>query len=314
MKDKLRQTLLPLITSFIWGAAFVAQEICAENNIEAFTFNTVRYLIAVIFLSFVIAAGRIFGRRKKTDAADGADCDKKTKSKKSLIIGGILCGAALAVASNFQQAGMSAGTDAGKAGFITALYVVLVPIFGLFFGKKTNFHTAIAVVLSVAALYLLCIKGSLTIAAGDALILICAVCFAGHILIIDRVSADCDGILLSTIQFLTAGLLSGIGMFIFEKPDLSVILSSALPLLYAGVFSCGIGYTLQIIAQKNSNPTVTSVLLSMESLFSVITSAVILHHKMTVSEYIGCALMLAAVIITQIPTPAERKRNSGANR
>ena len=221
---------------------------------------------------------------------------------------GICCGTALAIASNFQQAGIVAGTDAGKAGFLTALYVVLVPLFGLFFKRKVSLPVWVAVALSVVSLYLLCIKGSFRLAAGDLLVLVCAVCFAVHILVIDRFSATCDGVKLSCVQFLFAALWSGVCIPFFEHVDAAALLSCALPLLYVGVFSCGVGYTLQILAQKGSNPTVVTILLSLESVFAVIAGAIILHQSMTPREYLGCVLMFLAVVLAQIPLPAKAAR------
>lgn len=221
---------------------------------------------------------------------------------------GFCCGTALAIASNFQQAGITAGTDAGKAGFLTALYVVLVPVFGLFFRRKVSLPVWIAVALSVVSLYLLCIKGSFRLAAGDLLVLVCAVCFAVHILVIDHFGATCDGVKLSCVQFLFAGLWSAVCIPFFEHVDAAALLSCALPLLYVGVFSCGVGYTLQILAQKDSNPTVVTILLSLESVFAVIAGAIILHQRMTPREYLGCALMFLAVVLAQIPLPAKAAR------
>ena len=206
------------------------------------------------------------------------------------------------------MAGIVAGTDAGKAGFLTALYVVLVPLFGLFFKRKVSLPVWVAVALSVAALYLLCIKGSFRLAAGDLLVLVCAVCFAVHILVIDRFSATCDGVKLSCVQFLFAALWSGVCIPFFEHVDAAALLSCALPLLYVGVFSCGVGYTLQILAQKGSNPTVVTILLSLESVFAVIAGAIILHQSMTPREYLGCVLMFLAVVLAQVPLPAKTAR------
>ena len=194
-----------------------------------------------------------------------------------------------------------------SAGFITALYVVLVPVFGLFFKRKVSLPTWIAVVLSVVALYLLCIKGSFRLAAGDLLVLVCAVCFAVHILVIDHFGSGCDGVKLSCVQFLFAALLSAVCIPFFEQVDISALLSCALPLLYVGVFSCGVGYTLQILAQKGSNPTVVTILLSLESVFAVIAGAIILKQQMSVREYIGCAVMFAAVLLAQIDFPVKQK-------
>ena len=195
----------------------------------------------------------------------------------------------------------------GKAGFITALYVVLVPVFGLFFRRKISLPVWIAVALSVLALYLLCIKGSFSLSPGDLLILICAVCFAVHILVIDHFTAYCDGVRLSCLQFLFAGVISTVCMFLFEDVDFAAIWGCILPLLYVGIFSCGVGYTLQILAQKGSNPTVVTILLSLESVFAVIAGAIILKQQMSVREYIGCGVMFAAVLLAQIDFPVKQK-------
>ena len=211
------------------------------------------------------------------------------------------------MASNFQQAGMVAGTDSGKAGFLTALYVVLVPVCGLFFKRKVSLPVWIAVALSVIALYLLCINGEFSLAPGDLLILACAVCFTIHILVIDHFTATVDGVKLSCLQFLFAALISTVCMFLFEDVDFAAIWGCILPLLYVGIFSCGVGYTLQILAQKGSNPTVVTILLSLESVFAVIAGAIILKQQMSVREYIGCAVMFAAVILAQIQFPEKKK-------
>ena len=253
--NQMRQVVFPILAAFIWGTAFVAQDMCADA-IGAFTFNATRYFVAVLALLVVILISDGVKKDKPVLTAEG-----KKAANKNLWIGGLCCGAALAIASNFQQAGLVAGTDAGKAGFITALYVVLVPVFGLFFKRKVSLPTWIAVILSVIALYLLCIKGDFSLAPGDLLLLVCALCFAVHILVIDHFTAFCDGVKLSCLQFLFAGIISTVCMLIFEKVDMTAILSCALPLLYVGIFSCGVGYTLQILAQKGSNPTVVTILL-----------------------------------------------------
>ena len=299
--NQMRQVVFPILAAFIWGTAFVAQDLCADS-IGAFAFNATRYFIAVLALLVVILISDKVKKNKPTLTAQ-----EKKAANKQLWLGGLCCGAALAIASYFQQAGLVAGTDAGKAGFITALYGVLVRVFGLFFKRKVSFPTWIAVVLSVVALYLLCIKGDFSLAPGDLLVLVCAVCFAVHILVIDHFTAYCDGVKLSCLQFLFAGIISTICMFIFEDVDFAAILSCALPLLYVGIFSCGVGYTLQILAQKDSHPTVVTILLSLESVFAVIAGAIILKQQMTVREYIGCAIMFAAVILAQIQFPTRQK-------
>ena len=299
--NQVRQVVFPILAAFIWGTAFVAQDLCADS-IGTFAFNATRYFIAVLALLVVIAVSDKAKKNRPTPTAE-----EKKAANKQLWLGGLCCGAALAIASNFQQAGLVAGTDAGKAGFITALYVVLVPVFGLFFKRKVSLPVWIAVVCSVVALYLLCIKGDFSLAAGDLLILVCAVCFAVHILVIDHFTAYCDGVKLSCLQFLFAGIISAVCMFLFETVDFAAIWSCILPLLYVGIFSCGVGYTLQILAQKDSNPTVVTILLSLESVFAVIAGAIILHQQMTAREYIGCVVMFVAVILAQIQFPEKKK-------
>ena len=300
--NQVRQVVFPILAAFIWGTAFVAQDLCADS-IGTFAFNATRYFIAVLALLVVIA---VSDKAKKKNRPTPTAEEKKAANKQ-LWLGGLCCGVALAIASNFQQAGLVAGTDAGKAGFITALFVVLVPVFGLFFKRKVSLPVWIAVVCSVVALYLLCIKGDFSLAAGDLLILVCAVCFAVHILVIDHFTAYCDGVKLSCLQFLFAGIISAVCMFLFETVDFAAIWSCILPLLYVGIFSCGVGYTLQILAQKDSNPTVVTILLSLESVFAVIAGAIILHQQMTAREYIGCVVMFVAVILAQIQFPEKKK-------
>lgn len=317
--NQVRQVLFPILAAFIWGTAFVAQDVCADV-IDTFTFNAIRSYVAVVVLLIIMA---IFDRVNKDKPSLTAI--QRKAANRQMWIGGICCGTALAIASNFQQAGISAGTDSGKAGFITALYVVLVPVFGLFFKRRVSLPTWIAVVLSVVALYLLCIKGDFSLAPGDLLILVCAVCFAIHILVIDHFTASVDGLRLSCVQFLVAAVLATVAKVvcvvlglngtgditsatsIFAMPDWDAILACTLPILYVGVFSSGVGYTLQILAQKDSNPTVVTILLSLESVFAVIAGAIILKQQMSVREYIGCAIMFAAVILAQIQFPTKQK-------
>ena len=298
--NMVRQVVFPLLAALIWGTAFVAQDMCADK-IGPMTFNATRFFIAVVMLLIIIW---IFGKLSKDHPQRTAE--ERKIDRKQLMLGGLCCGMALAVSSNFQQAGIGAGTDAGKAGFITALYIVLVPILGLFLKKKVSLPVWISVGLAVVALYLLCITGDFSLAPGDLLMLLCAFFFAIHILVIDHFTAAVDGMKLSCAQFLVAGVLSAIGALFFEAPDLAAILSCILPILYVGIFSCGVAYTLQILAQKDSNPTVVTILLSMESVFAVISGAIILHQRMTGREYLGCVLMLVAVLLAQIPFPLKK--------
>ena len=272
--NQMRQVVFPILAAFIWGTAFVAQDMCADA-MGAFAFNASRYFIAVLALLVVI----VISDKLKKDKPVLSPAEKKAANRQ-LWLGGLCCGAALAMASNFQQAGMVAGTDSGKAGFLTALYVVLVPVCGLFFKRKVSLPVWIAVALSVIALYLLCINGEFSLAPGDLLILACAVCFTIHILVIDHFTATVDGVKLSCLQFLFAALISTVCMFLFEDVDFAAIWGCILPLLYVGIFSCGVGYTLQILAQKGSNPTVVTILLSLESVFAVIAGAIILKQQM----------------------------------
>ena len=220
--NQIRQVVFPILAALIWGTAFVAQDVCADT-IGTFTFNAVRYFIAVLALLVLIAVLHAVHK----DRPQPTEAEKRA-GRRQLWLGGFCCGTALAIASNFQQAGITAGTDAGKAGFLTALYVVLVPVFGLFFRRKVSLPVWIAVALSVVSLYLLCIKGSFRLAAGDLLVLVCAVCFAVHILVIDHFGATCDGVKLSCVQFLFAGLWSAVCIPFFEHVDAAALLSCAL--------------------------------------------------------------------------------------
>ena len=206
----------------------------------------------------------------------------------------------MCLASNFQQFGIKY-TTVGKAGFITACYIVLVPILGLFLKKKCSPFIWLAVAMSVAGLYLLCITDGFSIGKGDILVLICAVLFSFHILVIDYYSPKVDGVKLSCIQFLVCGILSGIPALIFEKPEMSAVLTAWQPILYAGVMSCGVAYTLQIIGQKNMNPTVASLILSLESCISVLAGWMILGQQLSAREIAGCVIMFAAIILAQLP-------------
>lgn len=292
-----RQNLFPVLAALIWGTAFVAQSV-STDFVGPFTFNALRAAIAFAVLCVV---SLIFSR------AEGGKSTPREKSgtRRDLILGGICCGFFLAAASNLQQLGLSE-TSAGKAGFITALYVVLVPVFGIFLRKKASLPVWIGVILSVAGLYLLCIKDGFSIERSDFYIFLCAIIFALHILCIDHFVQKVDGIKLSCVQFLVMALLSSLGMLIFERPSLSGIIACIWPILYVGIFSSGVAYTLQILAQKDSDPTVVTILLSLESVFSVIAGAIILGDRLSGREYAGCVLMFAAVILAQIPFPIKK--------
>ena len=293
---QLRNSLLLLLTSFIWGVAFVAQSVGGEA-VGCFTFNGVRSLIGAVVLIPVIC---FLDKQKKKELGEERFLKEKGDFKQ-LLFGGICCGVMLCIASNFQQFGISF-TTVGKAGFITAMYILIVPILGLFLKKKVGVKVWLGVVLATIGLYMLCMTSeSFSLSKGDFLVLICAGFFSLHILIIDYFSPKVDGVRLSCIQFFVCGLISMVIAFIFEEPNLGAILSGWLPILYAGVLSCGVAYTLQIIGQKNMDPTVASLILSLESVFSVLAGWVILNQTLSVRELFGCVLMFLAIILAQLP-------------
>jgi drug/metabolite transporter (DMT)-like permease len=234
-----------------------------------------------------------------------SDTVEKRGTKKELLLGGAACGICLFVASSLQQIGIQY-TSTGKAGFITAFYIVLVPVLGIFLHKKTSWKVWAAVIISLIGLYFLCITEKFTVGKGDILIFICALIFALHIMVIDYFSPKVDGVQMSCIQFFVCGVASLIPMVVFETPTLHGIIMSAGPLLYAGVLSSGVAYTLQIIGQKNVNPAIASLILSLESCFAVLAGWLVLGQRLSVRESIGCTLMFAAIILAQIP----EKKNS----
>lgn len=309
---KIRSNLMLLLTAFIWGVAFVAQSV-GMDYVGPFTFNSVRNFIgAFVLLLFIPLIDKI--DKKAAAPANSSDSDTPTaadseyassssSNKKTLIVGGILCGICLAVASSFQQIGI-AYTSVGKAGFITAMYIVIVPILGLFLGKKVRLLAWISVGLSVVGLYLLCMTGSIALNKGDLLELICAFCFSLHIMIVDYFSPKVDGVRMSCIQFFTCGIICGVPALLTESPNLHSIVSAWLPILYAGALSSAVGYTLQIVAQKNTDPVIASLLMSLESAFSLLAGWILLHQYLSPKELLGCLLMFAAIMLSQLP---ERK-------
>lgn len=293
---KMKNSLLLLLTSFIWGVAFVAQSVGGEA-VGCFTFNGVRSLIGAVVLIPVIL---FLDKQKKKELGEEKFPEEKGDSK-TLLLGGICCGVMLCIASNFQQFGISF-TTVGKAGFITAMYILIVPILGLFMKKSAGIKVWLGVVLATIGLYMLCMTSeSFSLSKGDFLVLICAGFFSLHILIIDYFSPKVDGVRMSCIQFFVCGLISMVIAFIFEEPEPGAILSGWLPILYAGVLSCGVAYTLQIVGQKNMDPTVASLILSLESVFSVLAGWVILNQTLSARELLGCVLMFLAIILAQLP-------------
>ncbi len=293
-----KQNIFAILAAVIWGTAFVAQKIGAED-VPPLTFNAARSVLAVIVLA-VISVVLLKYKKKKGTAV-------KT-DKKKLILGGFCCGLFLTTATAFQQASLSQ-ESAGKAGFVTALYIVIVPILGVFLKKHIPLSVWIGVLLAVVGLYFLCVTDGFTLVKSDFYLIMCAVMFAIQIMFIDYFINFVDGVLLSLAQFITMTVLSGTAALIFETVSLDALKGAALPIIYLGIFSSGIAYTLQILAQKDSNPTVISLLLSLESVFSVIASAVLLHTWLSTRENFGCILMLIAVVLAQIPASVFRKRH-----
>lgn len=296
---RIRNSLLLILTALIWGVAFVAQSE-GGDVVGPFTFNGIRSFIGGIVLIPVI----LFLDKKKTS-------DIKPVDKKRLVTGGCCCGLALFLASSFQQVGIYLGTSAGKAGFLTACYILLVPILGLFLKKKCGWNIWIGMFMTIIGLYMLCMKDKLRFQLSDLIVLICAFLFAVHILVIDYFSPLVDGVRMSCIQFFVCGILSLVPMFIVDMkhsiagieewlPKLQT-LDAWLPILYAGVLSCGVAYTLQIIGQNGLNPTVASMLMSLESVFSVIAGWMILGERLSIRQLAGCGLIFAAIIFAQIP-------------
>ena len=291
-RNSLRQSSLAVLAALIWGTAFVAQSVGAEH-VPAMAFNAARAVIAFVFLLILCTVRRAAYHRQGKPVTT-------TCSRKDLLVGGFCCGTALALASFLQQKGLET-TSSGKAGFITALYIVLVPIFGVFLKKRVPKAVWFSVALAVAGLYCLCVTESFSITSGDICVVLCAFVFTAQILLVDHFVAFVDGIELSCCQFFFVTVLSLAGTLAFEHPTWSGLGMATGAILYAGLLSSGVGYTLQILAQKGSNPTVISLLLSLESVFATISGAVILGDRLSGKEYVGCALMLAAVVLAQLP-------------
>ncbi len=285
--SKIKSNLLLALAAFIWGIAFVAQSV-SMDHIGPWTFTCIRNFIAAATLYTLMPVLNKFTRN-----------EEKEVDKKQMWIGGICCGIALAVASMFQQTGIIY-TTVGKAGFLTALYTVIVPVLSLFLGKKSKWNVYVSVGISIVGMYFLCMNEDFSIAYGDVLVLICALMFAFHIMIVDHFVKEIDGIKLSCIQFLTAGLFCLIPMFILEKPDLTSILEAAVPILYAGVLSSGAGYTLQIVGQKGADPSIAGMILSLESVFAALAGTILLHEVLSLRELFGCILVFGSIIFSQI--------------
>ena len=286
---KLRNSLLLLLTATIWGTSFVAQSVGVES-VNPLVFNGARTILAGIAL-LVVMTVRISGDRELQG--------QLRRGRRQHLTGGIVCGIILFAASTVQTYGIKY-TTVGKSGFITAFYIILVPLFSMLLGKKVSRMIWLAVAIALAGLYLICINESFAISRGDFYVLICAFLFALHIMAVDRYADSVDGIAMSCVQFLTAGTICAIMMLLWVRPDFPALFAAWKPLLYSGVLSAGVGYTLQVVAQKGLHPAVASLLMSMESCISVLSGWVILHEALSPRELAGCGLMFLAIVLADL--------------
>ncbi len=296
-KTQLKANILLLLTAAIWGLAFVAQKVGAEH-VGAFTYNGIRFALGSISLIPLI----LFLNRKKGENEETKNNDRD--SLKLTIKAGIIAGCALFIATSLQQMGVM-GTTAGKAGFITGLYMVIVPILGLFLKQKVNKSTWIGIVIAIIGLYLLSINEDFSISNGDLLVLIGSVGWAVHILLIDNFTKKIDPLKLSSVQFATCSILSLVMAIIFEDINMVGISGAMVSILYGGLLSVGVAYTLQVVAQKNAKPSHAAILLSMESVFGALGGAMFLGERIGTRGLVGCILIFIAIIISQLK-PSEK--------
>lgn len=315
MSKRTKGNLLLLLTSFIWGSAFVAQS-SGMDYVGPYTYNMARNVLAFLFLIPVIY---VIGKKKggTDNAGSGTGIDDTASGEanwksillpdRTTLVGGIYCGLVMAVASSLQQIGITM-TTAGKAGFITALYIILVPLMGVFIGKKIPRIIWFCVVLAMAGFYLLCVKEGFSISKGDILVLFCSVGFSVHIMTIDYfTSKGVDGVKMACIQFAVAAIVMTPVMFALENPSVSGLLSAWMTIAYAGILSSGVGFTLQIVAQKDTDPTTATLIMSLESVFAAVSGCLFLNEVLLPKEILGCILVFVAVILAQVPLPVKSK-------
>ncbi len=311
MTKRMRGNALLLLAAFIWGLSFVAQSE-GMKYIGPFAFIGIRSMLAGVSLAvFLGIRAAVTAGKTQKDAGNVSEDTKEAKQarKKNLLLGGVSCGIILFAATMLQQIGILHNNEPGKAGFITALYLILVPLAGIFFRKKIGAKVWVAVVLAVCGMYLLCITEGLHMTTGDLYLLGCAFVFTLHILVIDYFSPKVDGVAMSCIQFLLCGALGMTGMFFTENVEISHVLEAWLPLVFSGVFSGGVAYTLQIVAQKDTEPAIASLLMSLESVFAVFGEWLILGQLLSAREFGGCALMFVGILLTQLP---EKRRGKSS--
>lgn len=290
--ERLKGNLMLLLSALIWGTAFVAQRSGMEH-IGPFTFNAIRCFIGGLVLLPVIF---FMGAAKKRLEGDG----RAKKGTRALVSGGVLCGAVLFVASSLQQVAL-VHNAAGKTGFITSLYIVFVPVLHLFIGKRAPLNVWLSVVIAVVGLYFLCITDELSVSGWDLLVLLSALAFAVHILVIDHYSGRVDGVKMACIQYFVCGALSLVPMLALETVRPCELIRVWLELVYAGAFSCGIAFTLQIEAQKYTEPALASLLMSVEAVFALLAGLLLLGEKLTRREWLGCLIMFTAILLSQMP-------------
>lgn len=297
MNKQLKGSVLLLLATVIWGSAFIFQS-TGMDHIGPFTFQTARCFLAVIGLLPVVLI---------------ADCLKGNGTRyfqlwadPKLWKAGLLCGLPLFLACNLQQVGL-VDTDPGKSGFLTAMYIVIVPVFGIFLKRKTTIMVPISVVLAVAGLYCISCVGVTRISTGDLLTIACAFMFAVQIIFVDSFAHSVDALRLNTIQALVCGTLSAIIMIFTEQPTWTGIGKCALPLAYTGLLSMGVAYALQIIGQKHVEPTAASLIMSLEAVFALLFGVVFMHEELALWKCVGCVLMFAAIILSQLPVPKKSK-------
>lgn len=294
-KNNIIGSIMLTVCAIIWGSSFVAQTTGAEY-VGPFTFISLRSFLGSFSLLPVIL---VMSLAKKKKAPQEASNQKGTRY---LLLSGLACGVCLCAASVLQQIGIDKGTSSGKAGFITAMYILLVPLFSVFLKKKIRPLIWFCVALSIVGLYFLCITNGTQIQPSDLYVLACSVCYAIHILIIDRVSPYVDGVKLSCLQFFVCAVISAVPMILFEEVSIELLKGAALSIAYSGIMSSGVAYTLQVLGQQRMNqPTVASMLMSLESVFAVITGVIVINQIPTLRETIGCIIMFAAIILAQLP-------------
>lgn len=294
--------ILLILTAIIWGSAFVSQRMGTDGT-PPMTFTASRTVLSAVFVGVL----SLFYAKKDKAKTASMSPEERAIHRKHTLLGGLFTGLFLGSATIFQQIGI-AYTTAGKAGFITAMYILVVPIINIFiFKNKSQAKVWIAVFMGVVGMYLLCVTEDFTLTHGDFMVLVCALLFTGHILSCDHFAPKANPILMSEIQFIVAAVMATVGALLFETPSVDAIMKSALPILYCGILSGGVGYTLQIIAQRYTEPTTASLLMSSEAVFAVLSGAIILGERMSLKEGIGCVILFAAIILIQIPIPTKQK-------